>query len=67
MNTLWCSSMVMAWQEANAHFPQGKLALQNEPELTAQLNSAPPAKASLPEEWYYTGFGRTPDRTCQRD
>ena len=63
MNTLWCSSMAMAWQEANAHFPQGKLALQNEPELTAQLNAAPPAKASLPEEWYYTGFGELPDET----
>ena len=61
-NLVWCSSFELAWQEAQRHLKTGTLFLPEQPELAQQLNTAPPAKASLPENWYYLGFGELPNQ-----
>ncbi len=60
-NVVWSAAFDLAWQKTQTQLGAGTLAIQNDPELTAQLNSEPLARGSLPADWFYTGFGELPD------
>ncbi len=60
-SAVWCSTVVMAWQEAKERLQTAKLDIVGSEALGQQLDSAPSARKMLPEEWYYVGFGETPD------